>query len=103
MCEAVEGNGDGGVMVDKSSVKIAEAAEYLDVVGRARGGPIRDGSELLRVHFDAIRTDEETEVLDLRFVKFTFGGVGEKAGVFEFIEDEFNTTQNRPRYSRRVS
>ena len=88
--EVIEGNGDGSVVINKTSIEIAESKEDLNVVGRARSRPVCDGGQFFGVHLDPISANQEAKVFHLTLVELAFLGVGKQVSVFEFVEDEFD-------------
>jgi hypothetical protein len=60
------------VVTDKTAIEVAEAKEGLDPFYGARGFPVADCFDLLRVNLDSFRTNDKPKVLCSFYPELTF-------------------------------
>ena len=73
--------------MDKTTVKVRESEEGLDVLNFPWFRPIRNGLNFLRGHGESVRRETETEVLGGGGMELTFLWLGEEIVLSEASED----------------
>jgi hypothetical protein len=67
-------------------VKIRKAKERLKFLDRSRLGPGKNGIKFLGIYFDAVSTNDVTQVLNFRLVPFTLCRISTKVMVLKVVK-----------------
>jgi hypothetical protein len=62
--EACKRNNDGGVMMNETTIEVCKTEEGLDVLDRARFGPVANDFNLVDIHLETFRRKNISEVFD---------------------------------------
>jgi hypothetical protein len=74
------------IAINEMMVKIRKAKERLKFLDRRRLGPGKNGIKVFEIHFDAVSTNDVTQVLNFRLVPFTFCRISAKVMVLKVVE-----------------